>query len=318
MRKLSLCVAVLAAALMMLVSAESANAQPATRTWVSGVGVDSNPCSRTAPCKTFAGAYSVTTVGGEINCLDPGGYGSLTIDHSIGIICDFTEGGVLVSGTPGMTVNAGVNDTVILRGLDFNGAGQGTQGINFVGGGTLIVEKSTIENFTGNGIDFTNNNAATLIVTDVAIRNNAANGILVAPTAGAGANVVLDQARLISNTLAGFRLDNSNTSNSTISASVSNSVSSKNAGAGFTAFSHTPNTNIGVRLVLEHSVSSFNATGLNSNGPSAVIVVGSSMVAHNGTDLNVLNTGVVATKQNNDFEFNAVDHTASLTVDSLK
>ena len=32
----------------------------ATRTWVSGVGNDADPCSRTAPCKTFAGAISKT------------------------------------------------------------------------------------------------------------------------------------------------------------------------------------------------------------------------------------------------------------------
>src|SRR5687768_12498119 len=82
----------------LFVNVAPASAQ-ATRTWVSGVGDDANPCSRTAPCKTFAGAISKTAAGGEINCLDPGGFGGVTITKSISIICDHTEGGVLVSGT---------------------------------------------------------------------------------------------------------------------------------------------------------------------------------------------------------------------------
>src|SRR5574338_693370 len=77
-----------------------ANAQ-ATRTWVSGVGDDANPCSRTAPCKTFAGAISKTAASGEINCLDPAGYGAVTITKAITIDCVHTEGGVLAALTNG-------------------------------------------------------------------------------------------------------------------------------------------------------------------------------------------------------------------------
>src|ERR1700744_4109779 len=89
----------------------------ATRTWVSGVGDDANPCSRTAPCKTFAGAISKTAAAGEINCLDPGGFGAVTITKSISIVCDFTEGGVLSAGTNGIVVN-GAGADVFLSGLD--------------------------------------------------------------------------------------------------------------------------------------------------------------------------------------------------------
>ena|SRR6516162_3473324 len=88
----------------MLLVASSASAQ-ATRTWVSGVGDDANPCSRTAPCKTFAGAISKTAAAGEINVLDPGGFGAVTITKSIRIISDHIEAGVLVSGSNGITVN---------------------------------------------------------------------------------------------------------------------------------------------------------------------------------------------------------------------
>src|SRR5436189_5871440 len=105
------------AILALVLQALPAQAQ-ATRTWVSGVGDDANPCSRTAPCKTFAGAISKTAASGEINCLDPGGFGGVTITKSIAIRCHYTEGGVLVSGTNAIVINAAATDKVTLRGLD--------------------------------------------------------------------------------------------------------------------------------------------------------------------------------------------------------
>src|SRR5947209_16187574 len=93
----------------------------ATRTWVSGVGDDANPCSRTAPCKTFAGAISKTASHGEINVLDPGGFGAVTITKSITISSEGFEAGVLVSGTNGIVINAATTDEIVLRGLDVEG-----------------------------------------------------------------------------------------------------------------------------------------------------------------------------------------------------
>jgi hypothetical protein len=94
----------------------------ATRTWVSGVGDDVNPCSRTAPCKTFAGAISKTATNGEINCLDPGGFGTVNIIKSITIDCSETLGGVLAAGTNGIIINvADAKKSVKLRGLLING-----------------------------------------------------------------------------------------------------------------------------------------------------------------------------------------------------
>src|SRR6187402_29385 len=107
----------------------SAHAQ-ATRTWVSGVGDDANPCSRTAPCKTFAGAISKTAAGGEIDCLDPGGFGAVTITKSMTIDCTGVTGGPLATaGTSGIIVNAGVNDRIVLRNMGIQGAGTGANGI---------------------------------------------------------------------------------------------------------------------------------------------------------------------------------------------
>ena len=130
----------------------------ATRTWVSGVGDDVNPCSRTAPCKTFAGAISKTADSGEIDCLDPGGFGTVTITKSLTI--DGTKGAgfgsILAAGTNGVNVNDSATVTprtiiVTLRNLSINGAATGFDGIRFISGRKLYVEGCTVFNFRGNG-----------------------------------------------------------------------------------------------------------------------------------------------------------------------
>src|SRR5215471_15965496 len=133
----------------------SAAQAQATRTWVSGVGDDANPCSRTAPCKTFAGAISKTANGGEIDALDPAGYGAVTITKAITI-----DGGggqvasVLVAGTNGIVVQAApATDVVILRNLRINGIGTGINGIRFLSGKALNVENDYIFGFTTNALD---------------------------------------------------------------------------------------------------------------------------------------------------------------------
>jgi hypothetical protein len=125
----------------------------ATRTWVSGVGDDANPCSRTAPCKTFAGAISKTAPFGEINCLDPGGFGALTITKSVTISCQAGTAGVLVSGTNGFIVNVGVNDRVTLDGLDIDGVTTGINGVSMIGAGKLIIRNCSIYNFSNFGVN---------------------------------------------------------------------------------------------------------------------------------------------------------------------
>jgi len=144
----------------------------ATRTWVSGVGDDANPCSRTAPCKTFAGAISNTAVGGEIEALDPGGFGAVTITKSITI--DGGGGqiaGVLVSGTNGIVVAAGANDVVTIRNLTIDGLGTGISGIKFQSGKVLNVEHCTIFQFATNGIDIKLGASGTANIIDTIIRS---------------------------------------------------------------------------------------------------------------------------------------------------
>src|ERR1043166_9744313 len=162
------------ATIVFLLISSLAHAQ-ASRTWVSGVGDDVNPCSRTAPCKTFAGAISKTAAGGEIDALDPAGYGAVTITKAITI-----DGGggqvasVLVAGTNGIVVQAGPSDVVILRNLRINGIGTGLNGVRFLSGKDLNVENCYIFGFTQNGLDIALNQAtaASVHVYSSVFKNN--------------------------------------------------------------------------------------------------------------------------------------------------
>src|SRR6267142_2728531 len=184
--------------LLIALIASAAQAQ-ATRTWVSGVGDDVNPCSRTAPCKTFAGAISKTAVGGEINTLDSGGFGTLSISKSITI--DGTGGlaGVLAASTTGFTINitapTDTAKTVRLRGLSINGAGTGINGINVVAAAFVSVEDCVIDGFTANGI---NVETGKVFVRNTTIRNNKTAGI----TAGPAGQVGLADVALVFNDIA--------------------------------------------------------------------------------------------------------------------
>jgi hypothetical protein len=149
---------VLAGLAFVALNANIANAQ-ATRTWVSGVGDDANPCSRTAPCKTFAGAIVKTAPAGEINVLDPGGFGAVTITKSITIRSDHVQAGVLVSGTNGIVVAAGGTDSVTIEGLDIEGLGTGLDGIKVNSGLLVYVTRCRIHHFAGNGINQTSSTA---------------------------------------------------------------------------------------------------------------------------------------------------------------
>jgi hypothetical protein len=195
--------------LLSLLAAAPASAQ-ATRTWVSGVGDDVNPCSRTAPCKTFAGAISKTAINGEINCLDPGGYGAVTITKSITIDCTGTFGSILNSGTNGVIVNAtnaGGTDPlriVRLRGLSINGSGNGTRsgirGVSILSALQVHIEDVRIDNQTQQGIADVRTNAGTLFVSKTTIRNNGIAGMGLASSGGT-LNVTLDNVLLEGNAI---------------------------------------------------------------------------------------------------------------------
>ncbi|MGH6836074.1 MAG: hypothetical protein ACREC9_11095 [Methylocella sp.] len=173
MRLLGLLLAMIPATIVAILYSAPAYAQ-ATRTWVSGVGDDANPCSRTAPCKTFAGAIFKTAVGGEINVLDPGGFGAVTITKSITIRSDHIEAGVLVSGTNAIVVSAGATDRVVLEGLDIEGLGTGLDGVSILAGAEVYVIRCAIRHFTQNGVNVTSTTVGTRVfIKDSFIENNA-------------------------------------------------------------------------------------------------------------------------------------------------
>jgi len=182
MKTLRFSLHVLVVALILLALSSIASAQ-ATRTWVSGVGDDANPCSRTAPCKTFAGAISKTAVNGIIDCLDPGGFGALTITKSIQIDCDAGPGGVLVSGTNGIVIS-GAGIVVELRSLNIDGIGTGLNGVQILNAATVHLVDMNIEGFTGNGINVAVGASLTLTVEDCRIHDNAGHGIVTNTSAG--------------------------------------------------------------------------------------------------------------------------------------
>ena len=163
----------LVSAVFLVLLAHPANAQ-ATRTWVSGVGDDVNPCSRTAPCKTFAGAISKTAASGEINCLDPGGFGAVTVVKSMTINCEDMVAGIQSNGVNGINVN-GAGIVVNLRGLDIEGGGSGLTGINILQAGAVYIRKSVIYGFQ-TGISLTSAGTM-LVVNDTVVHSNTSIGI---------------------------------------------------------------------------------------------------------------------------------------------
>jgi hypothetical protein len=256
MRRIAL-LAIAAGFLTPLLASAPASAQ-ATRTWVSGVGDDVNPCSRTAPCKTFAGAISKTATAGEINCLDPGGMGTVTITKSMTINCHEVFGSILASGVPGITINAtAAGSRVILRGLQINGvqggtAVAGTIGVRILAAATVAIEDTVITQFAQQGIIDTRTGGGTkLFLENVTVSHNVGTGISL--NGGAVNNAMLDNVYALENGSAGVAAATGN------NIAVKRSVLAGNAGAGAVA-------DVGAQITVDNSVVSANGVGLQVGG----------------------------------------------------
>jgi hypothetical protein len=280
--------------------AAPAHAQ-SSRTWVSGVGDDANPCSRTAPCRTFAGAISKTFINGEIDCLDPGGYGTLTITKSITIDCTGTFGSVLASGTTGFNINIAVNAndpfrTVRLRGLSINGTGAsgaigtrtGVRGVSILSAAVVMLEDLVISDFSLQGVSDTRSAGGKLFIRNSVIRNNTGTGIGVAGTGGTN-NAVIQNVHSINN---GFGVAAATGNN----VSITRSVFSGNTTAGVEA-------DAGGQIGLDDSLVSANATGLLNGGTMSI---SNSSVSFNTTGI----SGATSSFGNNRVFGNAAAGTA--------
>lgn len=257
----------------------------ATRTWVSGVGDDANPCSRTAPCKTFAGAISKTATNGEINAIDSGGFGAVTITKSITIDGMGTMAGVLNASTNGIIINitnaADVRRTVRLRSLSIQGADTGLTGIKILGGNLsgseVFVEDCIIDGqfgTPGKGIEDSRNNGGLLVVNNTSIRNVLGAGISVDAADGKSSiNVTMSNSG-VQNCAFGLGFG------SNVKATIFNSVFSGNTSAGIFA----QQTGGGVtEIAIDHCVVSNNNNGFQSASANSIIRVSNTTAMNNGT-----------------------------------
>jgi hypothetical protein len=292
---------------------QPASAQ-ATRTWVSGLGNDANPCSLTAPCKTFAGAISKTLAGGEISVLDPGGFGAVTITKSITI-----DGGggqvasILAAGTNGVVVNAGATGTVTLRNLRINGAGLtvlgGLNGVQVLSGLGLHIENCAIFGFTQSGININVNTASAVnvFVTDTIV-STTLNGIN-ARNASTGKVSLSIERTTISQSGTGLKVDGTGGA-AAIFASLSDSMVAGNA----TGVSTLGGPGNGSVIVTRSSIVN-NTTGASATGTSGIIFNHTS-ISGNQTGLSASGGGSLLTYTNNALDANVANgaFTSTLTL----
>lgn len=299
---------------LLLLASGSVFAQ-ATRTWVSGVGDDASSCSRTAPCKTWAGAISKTAAGGIINCIDPGGFGAVTITKSITISCKHVEGSGLASSTNGVLIN-GANIDVVLRGLDIDGSpptSPGLNGIRFLQGTSLIVDDCIVRDFNGaapngSGILIINTSLTAevhIINSTITGNGNATSGagINIAPTGTGGARVYVTNSTLLNNTI-GLRTSTAGTTGA-IGITVTDTSATGSPLHGIVA----EGTNGAIRMMLNRVMSANNlGDGVQATGGNAIIRIGSSVVTGNaGTGLIASGGGQLFTYGNNQVNGNTTD-----------
>jgi hypothetical protein len=313
MKNFALSFIMLAMSLVLLVPPP---AQAQARTWVSGVGDDANPCSRTAPCKTFAGAISKTAAGGEISVLDPGGFGAVTITKAISLTNDGGgEAGILVAGTNAITVAAGPNDVVNVRGLVIDGSGTGLVGIRFNSGAALHVQNCVIKNFNaaspnGIGIAFTPNAAAQLFVSDTIISNNATSGGILIGTLNAGAAGILAVLNrvLVEGNGFGIKFDGTGGTGG-INATVRDSVVAGNSGNGIWATAPAGKSNS--RIMIDRTAAVNNGTGVLTDGAPSSALLNNSAVTGNNTGLSFTNSATLLSYKNNAVNDNRVSDGAA-------
>jgi len=281
--------------------AAPAHAQ-ATRTWVASGpagGNDANPCSRTAPCKTFAGALPKTLAGGMINCVDPDGYGSVTLTVSMTIDCTGTYGSILAtSGTNGVTVS-GSGIVVILRSLTISGAGSGAVGVNFQNGAELHIENSTITRFGGN-LNFT---VPTGVTAKLNVRNTS-----ISDAGGASINIFPSGTGVVRATFDGVQADNNAAGFYVLAGSGgSTHVTIKNSSMSGNGFYGMAIDGSGgpAQVLISNSVMSNNGTfGVLSSGANATVFVCCSTASGNDTGLSASGGGGLGTYQNNNINMN--------------
>jgi hypothetical protein len=304
MSKVRFTLNILAVVIFTFTVSSLANAQ-ATRTWVSGVGDDVNPCSRTAPCKTYAGAISKTARDGEISTLDPGGFGAVTITKSITINGTHGQGygSILAALTTGVIINitdaADTRKTVRLTSLNINGVSSGTDGIRINSAINVFIEDTIVDGFTNRGINDIRSTAGStnkLIVADTQVRNTVQSGIVVIPTLGASVTALLSNVRAINSTANTGYAQSGN-----VKGTIRDSFFAGNSAAGVFC------DGTGGELTIVDSAISNNGTGINVASPGVVRILNST-INNNTTSIPVAGQGQVQSNGNNSFTGNSTNN----------
>jgi hypothetical protein len=302
-------------ALCALFASTAAHAQ-ASRTWVSGVGNDANPCSRTAPCKTFAGAISKTLPKGEINVLDPGGFGAVTITKAVSIIADPFMGGVLVSGSNAIIINAASTDVVTLRGLTIEGLGASLDGVRILAAKEVHIEGCTIMGFLNRGVIVNNASGnVNLHIRNTIIKNNVgaaspggnSGAVLLRPTGTGSASAMIENSHLDQNTF-GLRVE----ANSR--ATMSDSTANDNSTFGI----HAITTTTAASIVLERVIVSNDTTGVQAEGSAnASVRLSNVLITSNSAGLSSVSGGQLISFLNNSIAGNGVNGASTSTTPQI-
>jgi hypothetical protein len=291
----------------------SANAIPKpSRTWVSQApgADDANPCSRSAPCRTFAGAISKTAINGEIDALDPGSFGTVSIANSITIDGGTGSGwaSILSSETTAITINLtntsgdDPRHTVRLRNINITGTGlsgtvghrTGITGIQIILASAVYVENALITDFAERGIS-DERASGKIYVNDTTVRHCAQSGIVIAPATTTTVNGIFDNVRSEGNHLAGFAFTGG------CRLTVRNCIAFGNAGQGLDA------EGTGTEVNMESCIASQNGTaGIQATGGTPTVRISACTVTNNTTGLS---GATILTYGNNHVTGNGTDGT---------
>jgi Right handed beta helix region len=305
MKTLSAALKVMTCAVLLMTLTSLAQAQ-ATRTWVSGVGADDNPCSRTAPCKTFAGAISKTASGGEINVIDAAGYGAVTIAKPITIDGYGSHASILagssIAGTTGVIINTpGANDEVTLRNISINGATLGINGVKILAAKSVVIENCSIFKFrdsnAGNGRGISDQRAASngkLLVQNTTINDNLSNAIV---TNTSNVNMVLNNVRIHDNGGTGVYAGMGS------KVTIRDSVITGNGNAGVQA------ADANTEVYISDSVVSHNTNyGVYAGSGASTVRLSNVTIGENGTGILAMG-GTIGTYGNNNVRGNGAGNT---------
>ena len=283
-----------AAALALFAAVSPASAGSANRAWVSGRGTDTTGCGApTAPCRSLQYVHdNIVGAGGEIDVLDPAGYGAVTITKALSIVNDGVgTAGVQATSGDAVTINAGVADAIVLRGLDIDGLGTATNGIQFTAGQSLIVENCSIRHVTAQGINFNPNTASSLAVSNTLAADNGDAGIYLHPgVGGTGAvTAVVSHVELKNNHNNGLIVDGAQFAGE-IDVTVFESVAAGNGQYGFGVGSTTGEAF--TTLTLFHSVAVNNGNaGIAAQDAGAILRIAQSLVTGNAHSFAVIGSG---------------------------